>query len=132
RERSKERKQQLERERQERIRNGEELPWLHKKIVREELEPYQKWRSEQPVDPKQSFEYQGERYSKDDGYQRLAGLKRHLHENTKKKLRLPKEDYKRLEQWIEEKDRARFSGEIERQLSKAKGDQAAHDEARNS
>lgn len=132
RERSRERKLQFERERQERIRNGEELPWLHRKIVREQLEPYRKSRSEQSADPKESFDYQGERYSKDDGYQRLAGLRRHLIDNTDKSFRLPKADYKRLEQWIEQKDRARFSGEIERQLSKAKGDQADRDAARNS
>lgn len=132
RERSKERQQQLEKGRQERIRNGEELPWLHKKIVREQLEPYQQWNQDQPRDPKDSFEYFGERYSKNDGYERLAGLRRHLHENTDKSLRLPKEDYKRLASWIDQKDRARFSGEIDRQLTSAKASQTARDEARNS
>jgi hypothetical protein len=131
RQRSSERQQQLEKERQERIRNGEELPWLHKKIVREQLEPYQQWK-DQPRDPKDSFEYLGQRFSKEDGYERLAGLRRHLHENTSKSLRLPKEDYKRLASWIEQKDRARFSGEIDRQLASAKTSQTARDEARNS
>ncbi len=132
RQRSTERQQQLEKERQERIRNGEELPWLHKKIVREQLEPYQQWNKDQPRDPKDSFEYLGQRFSKEDGYERLAGLRRHLHENTNKSLRLPKEDYKRLASWIEQKDRARFSGEIDRQLASAKASQTARDEARNS
>ncbi|HIA53758.1 MAG TPA: hypothetical protein EYN91_16980 [Candidatus Melainabacteria bacterium] len=132
RERSNERRQQLERERQERIQNGEELPWLHKKIVREQLEPYRQWTKDKPPDPKDSFEYLGEQYSKDDGYERLAGLRRHLHENTDKSLRLPKDDYKRLASWIDQKDRARFSGEIDRQLSNAKASQTAKEEARNS
>ena len=132
RQRSTERQQQLEKERQERIRNGEELPWLHKKIVREQLEPYQQWNKDQPRDPKDSFEYLGQRFSKEDGYERLAGLRRHLHENTNKSLRLPKEDYKCLASWIEQKDRARFSGEIDRQLASAKASQTARDEARNS
>ncbi|MBX3072278.1 hypothetical protein KF913_00060 [Candidatus Obscuribacterales bacterium] len=132
RQRSTERQQQVEKERQERIRNGEELPWLHKKIVREQLEPYQQWNKDQPRDPKDSFEYLGQRFSKEDGYERLAGLRRHLHENTNKSLRLPKEDYKRLASWIEQKDRARFSGEIDRQLASAKASQIARDEARNS
>lgn len=132
RQRSTERQQQLEKERQERIRNGEELPWLHKKVVREQLEPYQQWNKDQPRDPKDSFEYLGQRFSKEDGYERLAGLRRHLHENTNKSLRLPKEDYKRLASWIEQKDRARFSGEIDRQLTSAKASQTARDEARNS
>lgn len=130
--RNKERQQQFEKERQERIRNGEELPWLHKKIVREQLEPYQQWNKDQPRDPDDSFEYLGQRFSKDDGYERLAGLRRHLHENTDKSLRLPKEDYKRLANWIEQKDRARFAGEVDRQLNSAKASQTARDEARNS
>lgn len=131
-ERNKERQQQFEKERQERIRNGEELPWLHKKIVREQLEPYQQWSKDHPHDPDDSFEYLGQRFSKDDGYERLAGLRRHLHENTDKSLRLPKEDYKRLAHWIEQKDRARLAGEIDRQLNSAKASQTARDEARNS
>ncbi len=132
RERSNERRQQLDKERQDRIQNGEELPWQHKKIVREQLEPYRQWNKEQPPDPKNSFEYLGEHYSKDDGYERLAGLRRHLYENADKSLRLPKDDYKRLATWIERKDRARFSGEIDRQLSDAKASQTAKEEARNS
>jgi len=132
RQRSNERQQQLEKERQERIKNGEELPWLHKKIVREQLEPYQQWNKDQPHDPKDSFDYHGQRFSKDDGYERLTGLRRHLHDNTDKSLRLPKDDYKRLASWINQKDRARFSGEIDRQLTSAKASQTARDEARNS
>jgi hypothetical protein len=131
-ERNKERQQQFEKARQERIRNGEELPWLHKNIVREELEPYREWSKNQPQDEKESFEYRGQRFSKNDGYERLTGLRRHLMENTDKSLRLPKEDYKRLASWIDQKDRARFSGEIQRQLNSAKASQTARDEARNS
>lgn len=133
RERANERRHQFEKERQERIQKGEELPWLHKKVVREQLEPYRQWNREQPPpDPKDSFEYQGDRYSKDDGYERLTGLRRHLHENTDTSLRLPKKDYQRLSNWIDQKDRARFSGEVERQLSNAKASPSSRDGARNS
>jgi len=131
-ERNKERHQQFENARQERIRNGEELPWLHKKIVREELEPYREWIKNQPQDGKESFEYRGQEYSKNDSYERLAGLRRQLIDNKDKSLRLPKEDYKRLATWIEQKDRARFSGEIQRQLNSAKASATAREEARNS
>lgn len=130
--RKKERQQQFEKDRQERIRNGEELPWLHKNIVREQLEPYREWINNQPQDDKETFEYLGQKYSKNDGYERLTGLRRHLMENTDKSLRLPKDDYKRLAGWIEQKDRARFSGEIQRQLNSAKASQTARDEQRNS
>jgi hypothetical protein len=131
-ERNKERQQQFEKDRQERIQNGEELPWLHKKIVREQVEPYREWSKNHPQDEKDSFEYLGQHYSKKDGYERLTGLRRHLIENTDKSLKLPKEDYNRLANWIESKDRARFSGEIHRQLNSAKASETARDEARNS
>ena len=39
-EQQKQRQKDFEKQRQERIMNGEELPWLHKKIVREQLQPY--------------------------------------------------------------------------------------------
>ncbi|MFN8658163.1 MAG: hypothetical protein U0105_17635 [Candidatus Obscuribacterales bacterium] len=130
-ERSKERQLQFEKARQERIQSGEELPWLHKKIVREQLEPYHEWSAKQPEDPKDSFEYLGQSFSKNDGYERLTGLRRFLHDNTDKSLRLPKEDYKRLASWIEQKDRAQFSGEIERQLNDAKAAQTKEEYARN-
>lgn len=130
--RQKERQQKFEKERQERIRNGEELPWLHKQIVREQLDPYREWINKQPQDEKESFEYLGQKYSKNDNYERLAGLRRQLLDNKDKSLRLPKEDYKRLASWIEQKDRARFSGEIQRQLNSAKASATAREEARNS
>ncbi|MBY0357961.1 MAG: hypothetical protein K2W82_08170 [Candidatus Obscuribacterales bacterium] len=132
REQQKERRQQLERERQERIQKGEELPWLHKKIVREQLEPYKQWNKGRQPEQEDSFEYLDRRYSKDDGYARLTGLRKHLQENTDKSLRLPKEHYKRLENWIEQKDRARFAGELDRQLAGAKDAQAAGEKVRSS
>lgn len=132
RELSKEQRQRFEKERQERIQNGEELPWLHKKIVREQLEPHREWSKHQPREQKDAFEYRGESYSKGDGYERLTGLRQHLHENTDRTQRLPREDYKRLATWIEERDRARFSGEVDRQLANAKASQTAREKARNS
>lgn len=132
REQQKERREQLERERQERIQKGEELPWLHKKIVREQLEPYKQWDKGRQTEQEDSFEYLDRRYSKDDGYERLSGLRKHLQENTDKSLRLPKEHYKRLENWIEQKDRARFAGELDRQLAGAKDVQAAGEKVRSS
>ena len=40
------RNREREAARQERIRDGLELPWMHKKIIREQLEPYDKWKAE--------------------------------------------------------------------------------------
>ncbi len=118
-EKQKQRQSDFERQRQERIMNGEELPWLHKKIVREQLKPYSEWSKEQRKDDKNSFEHEGERYSKDDKLERLYGLKRSLHDKTKKGERLSKEDYKLLDKWIETKDRAQFAGEVQRQFDNA-------------
>jgi type IV secretory pathway VirD2 relaxase len=42
-----ERTKERELAREERIREGLELPWLHQKIVREQLEPYKDWKEKQ-------------------------------------------------------------------------------------
>jgi hypothetical protein len=138
-EQKRQRQEQRERDRQERIRNGEELPWLHKKIVREQLEPYEIWQKEKSdsqeledlVAEEHSFKYRGKRYSKDTGYERLIGLRQYLSENTDESLKLPKDDYKSLQQWIAHKERQRFSGELGRQLSVSKQRTEAQDAAKN-
>lgn len=222
RQRLEERQKKLEAERQERIREGLELPWEHRKIIREQLEPYQQWHKKQlekeltenirqgsdtPLDkplhqdtltaagrewsqadkladlqrvneylwdnpseriPKDDykklvtwirekeaahrqadkgkdppeaetakaekkdrdkFEHNGKEYTKDDTYEKLTGLSKELRE---KRERLPIEKYQQLRQWIEVKDRARFSGALEKQLNAAKRQQAADEKARNS
>ena len=55
-----------------------------------------------------------------------------MHDNQDKKLRLPKESYQELRNWIDQKDRARFAGEIDRQLSASKTRQASQDQAKTS
>ena len=125
-EKRKQRQKDQERLRQERIFNGEELPWLHSKIVREQLDPYSEWIKRQPGDSKSSFEYQGEKYTRDDKLERLIALQTSLKNKSKKEDRLDKENYGLMTKWIEIKDRARFAGEPERQLNNAK---RAHDES---
>lgn len=131
-EKQKERQKEWERQRQERIMNGEELPWLHKKVVREQLKPYSQWIKEQQPDTKTSFEHQGQTYSKNDKLERLNALKQSLRDKTKKGERLSKEDYKLLDNWIETKDRAQFSGEVQRQFNNAEdAHMAAYKRANN-
>ncbi len=190
----------LEREaaRDERIREGLELPWMHQKIVREVLEPYGQWRQKQDEKPREpekgereperpyhqdtieaagkewskanrleelrelndhlwenyedripkdeykklvawinekerlaerepgakdkgkeqekdpnSFEHKGEKYSKEDTYEKLTGLSAKLREDKEK---LPFEDYQNLRGWIEDRDRERWSGVLEKQI----------------
>jgi hypothetical protein len=192
RERREERKREREAQKEERIREGLELPWMHRKIVREQLEPFSEWKERQdergpwanegerpyhqdsieaagrqwskadnlkelrdlneylwdnyeerlPKDeykklvgwirdkerlkdddgehrsdknPKE-LEFQGEKYSKDDSYEKLNGLASRLREGKEK---LPIDDYQQLRGWIEYKDRERFSGALESEIERA-------------
>ncbi|MBX9686209.1 MAG: hypothetical protein K2X27_05875, partial [Candidatus Obscuribacterales bacterium] len=195
------RKQERELEKAERIREGLELPWMNRKMVREQLEPYKEWKEKQELDREERrkekergekereekpyhqdtieaagrqwskadslaelrelnrhlwdsyedrigkdeykklvgwikdkekygdrepekkqereekerdyFEHKGEKYSKDDSYEKLTGLSAKLRESKEK---LPIEDYQNLRGWIENKDRQRWSGAIEKQV----------------
>jgi hypothetical protein len=95
----------------------------------EEVDKQQENKPELPKD-KNSFDWKGEKYSKNDSYERLSGLSRELREN--KKERLPIEDYQRLRGWIENRDRERFSGVIEKQLTQAKQQHNKQQETNNS
>lgn len=212
------RKREREAARQERVRDGLELPWMHKKILREQLEPYSQWKEKQlekergkktkdkepelepekpyfqdtikaagkdwskqntlgelkelnqylwdnyderlpldeykklvawmkqkerlgerepegkdgkekaeekdkeknkePEKQKDHFEYKGAKYSKESSYEDLAELNKSLRE--KGADRLPVESYQQLRGWIENADRARWSGVVEKQLEISK------------
>lgn len=209
RERLEARNKERELEKAERIRDGLELPWMNRKIVREQLEPYKEWKEKQALDreerrrekerkaqereekpyhqdtieaagrqwsradslaelrelnqhlwdsyedriekddykklvgwikdkekygdelpqqrsekddkEKDYFEYQNKRYSKDNSYEKLTELSRQLRERKEK---LPIEDYQNLRGWIEDKDRQRWAGAIEKQVEIEKAKQA--------
>jgi hypothetical protein len=61
------------------------------------------------------FEYQGEKYSKNDDYEKLTGLANKLRDSDE---RLPFNDYQKLRGWMENKDRERFSGALEAELQR--------------
>ncbi|MBS1994601.1 MAG: hypothetical protein JSS83_29010 [Cyanobacteria bacterium SZAS LIN-3] len=196
-----ERLDSLKREREERIREGIELPWMKKNIIREQLEPYKKWKQDRVLERKEPsierpepgkpyfndtieaagrewsransleelrtlnehlwdnyedripkdqytklsgwirdkelakaradkqkskeadredrpekdfFEHNGKTYKSQDSYEKLAGLAKELRE---KKERLPFQDYQNLRSWIEDRDRARFDGAIDRAMN---------------
>jgi len=227
RERIAERNREREVARQERIREGLELPWVYKKIIREQLEPYDQWKQKQrdvergkvpaedrdqgsplraeaekpyfqdtieaagrewskrntlkelhelnqylwdnqgeriekpeykklvawmkekeelaarapraakgeevkdgkeaqelsPAKDKErnSFEYQGKKYQKESSFEQLKELSDKL--RNKKAERLPVEDYQKLRGWIENADRARWSGVLEKQIEISKKQQ---------
>jgi len=195
-----ERQESRKQERGERIRDGLELPWMKKNVIREQLEPYHEWKKKQdrqgkekapereqperpyhndtieaagrewsraatleelrtlnehlwdnyedriPVDEykkltgwirdkerakvrddkrqakgkdsenqpeKDFFEHKGKTYKREDSYEKLSGLARQLREE---KERLPFDEYQQLRGWIENADRARFSGVIDKQI----------------
>ncbi|MBY0552838.1 MAG: hypothetical protein K2W95_36480 [Candidatus Obscuribacterales bacterium] len=195
-----------ETERAERIRDGLELPWMHRKIVREQLQPYEEWKKQQEKsrdgsdnsaekpyfqdtieaagkewsrenslqelrelnthlwdhpderidradykklvgwmrdkeklqeksvgskhDSEDAFEWKGETYTKDDSEERLKGLAKDLRAN--KKERLPLDDYQHLRSWIEGHDRAKFSGVIEKELTRSTNQFRAEEKENNS
>lgn len=67
---------------------------------------------------KDYFEHKGQRYSKDTEYEKLTGLAQSLREN--KKERLPIAHYQQLRGWIENADRARWAGVVDKQLALAR------------
>ena len=66
---------------------------------------------------KDFFEHNGKKYGKEDSYEKLSGLAKELRE---KKERLPVDDYNNLRNWIEDRDRARFAGAIEKGVEQAR------------
>ncbi|OPZ91800.1 MAG: hypothetical protein BWY75_00153 [bacterium ADurb.Bin425] len=128
--RREERTKERELAKEERIREGLELPWLHKKIIREQLEPYKEWREKQDQKEKakekerqpggdkaerpyhqDTLEAAGREWSKANSLKELRGLNEYLWDNIDE--RIPKEDYRRLSGWIREKERAQERGEPE-------------------
>jgi len=63
------------------------------------------------------IEHDGKKYSRKDSYEKLTGLARELRENNE---RLPFEDYQKLRGWIENKDRERFSGYLDKGIREAR------------
>lgn len=118
-----ERQKEKETARQERVRDGLELPWMHKKIIREQLEPYDQWKAkklEQERAKKEkakeasaqerevpflndSIHAAGEEWSKKNTLKELQKLNEHLWDNYDE--RIPVDEYKKLVGWIKDKER---------------------------
>lgn len=139
--RREERTKERELAREERIREGLELPWLHKKIIREQLEPYKDWREKQDQKAKErepggdrverpyhqdTIEAAGREWSKGSSLKELRGLNEYLWDNIDE--RIPKEDYRRLSGWIRDKERAQERGQPEQSEQKAQPDKDKRDQ----
>lgn len=68
--------------------------------------------------PRDFFEYQGKKYKKESSYEQLKELSDKLRD--KKAVRLPVDDYQKLRGWMENAERARWSGVVEKQLEISK------------
>lgn len=120
-ERLEEKKRALARQREltkeERIREGLELPWLRQKIIRETLEPYEQWRkqkrSKEPLEkPRENdkpyfddkIEAAGKEWSRENSSKELRELTEYLWDNPDERIAKP--EFARLQGWIEEKENA--------------------------
>jgi len=115
------RTKQREAQRHERIREGLELPWMHRKIIREQYEPYSKWKTDQEErQPEEKLEKAreaksekpyfndtiqaaGKEWSKQNSASELRELNAHLWDNPDERIPLP--EYKKLVAWLKEKER---------------------------
>jgi hypothetical protein len=103
----------------ERIKEGLELPWLHKKIIREQIEPYTEWRKKQNQKDKETasrkakrkekqdrletIEAAGKNWSKENSLKELNDLNQYLWDNYDERISHP--SYCKLVAWIKEKER---------------------------
>ena len=104
-------------ERDQRVREGIELPWMKRNIIREQLEPYKEWKEKQGRGQKEkapgreeierpyhndTIEAAGREWSRANSLAELRDLNDHLWENYED--RLSKEDYKKLMGWMRDKE----------------------------
>lgn len=137
-ERRAERTKERELAREERIREGLELPWLHQKIVREQLEPFKDWKEKQDAKEKEAekkrdeperpyhqdtIEAAGKEWSKASNLKDLRDLNEYLWDNYDE--RVPKDEYKKLVGWIKDKERleAETKGKTKPEKEKTRRDE---------
>jgi len=116
------RKREREVAHQERVRDGLELPWMHKKILREQLEPYSQWKEkqlakerakntkekepeQQPEKPyfQDTIQAAGKEWGRQNTLSELKELNRYLWDNYDERLPLP--EYKKLIGMMKDKER---------------------------
>jgi len=119
-EKERERLEVRQQERSERIREGLELPWMKRNIVREQLEPYKEWKKNKDQERKNKGQkreererpyYQdtitaaGKEYSRANSLGELTALNSHLWDNYEDRIAV--DEYKKLTGWIRDKERAK-------------------------
>lgn len=143
RERLTERKKEKEIARQERIAEGLELPWMHRKLLREQLEPYKEWKDKEAEKerpeaiPKREetsrdewIEAAGKNWSPKNSLSELRDLNQHLWDNYDE--RLPRPEYKKLIAWIKEKEKNEEKSRTEGKSSDAGPEQKSEQKEKDS
>jgi hypothetical protein len=132
----------IKQERHERYREGLELPWMKKNIIREQLEPYEEWKKKQGREPKSKQRERGEperpfhndtitaagkEWSRANSLEELQALNEHLWENYED--RIPKDDYKKIVGWMKDKEQAKRSrpGKDDREPGQGKAHEGEKD-----
>jgi hypothetical protein len=120
-------------ERSDRIKDGLELPWMKKNIIREQLEPYKEWKQKQDLERESgpskpgeaeragrtdTIEAAGQKWSKANTLEELRGLNEHLWENFED--RIPVGEYRKLTGWIRGKELAEEKGDRDQGAGKEK------------
>jgi hypothetical protein len=114
-----ERIQARETAKEERVRDGVELPWMNKNIVREQIEPYKDWSKNKKQREKETtrasdeekpyhqdtIEAAGKQWSRANNLKELEDLNEYLWDNVDE--RIAKEDYRKLKRWIKDKEKLR-------------------------
>lgn len=115
----KQRLAELTKAREERIRDGLELPFMKRMIIREQLEPHSDWKKKRDAQERQdakprederpyhqdTIDAAGKSYSKDNSLEELKELNKFLWDNYDE--RLPLDEYKKLVAWMKEKENHR-------------------------
>jgi hypothetical protein len=107
--------QERTRERQERVREGLELPFMKKMMARQTYQPYDEWKK-QPVKVKErkydenekpyfidSIEHDGKEYTKENSLEELEEFNKYLWKLPYSE-RLDKSEYTKLVAWLHEKE----------------------------
>lgn len=104
-----------------RLESGEDLDWRKEMILREFHEPYEQWKKEnlRSLNDKRShFWYLNDEIRQDDSFKKLRKVAAQAAKNQNdNQLRMSERDKRLLQFWIEDKDRSRFSGALEKEIS---------------
>jgi hypothetical protein len=117
--RERERRQERDKAREAAQPGRSQLPWMNRNITREQIEPYREWskkKAERQKEPERTgedekpyhqdtIEAAGKQWSRSNNLRDLQDLNDYLWDNVDE--RIPKQDYRKLKEWIKQKEKLR-------------------------